>query len=326
MSPSIGEILQSYDTYKTSWSTCLAVATLTLAVRLYTRGKILGRISWDDWAMTAAWFFFVIDYAITMAMDYSIDGIFQGKGFHLNTLEAYIRADGIIYVITMMFAKISVGIFFFVFGVDHYKRILIYAVIGFTMLYSIAYCFFTALSCAAVSTLIILDGCKSLPAYSNFQTSVSVVNGVADLIFAIISMHALWTVQIPLRTKLFTSIVLLLGTIAGAASIARGVYVYQAITTGGFMQGVHAGMWTALEMCIGITAPSLACLRPLLRKINGKVAEAWRDAGHGTTRATEVTHPELALSRQMTHPRDSMAFSKSTNVTGMRLTVIQDQV
>lgn len=224
----------------------------------------------------------------------------------------------------MLFCKLSVGIFFYVFGVDTVKRAIIHTIIIVTLIISVVYCVFSAVSCAGLATLYISENCASIDAYMAVTLLTSTVNCIADVGLATLAMHAVWGMRISRRTRFLTSIILLLGTVAGAASLARGVFVYRAASSKGYNEALNAGVWTALEMGIGITAPSLACLRPLMRKFTAKATTVWRR--YGTAGETDPTAvPGTVGTRQVGTVIDSMGAPKPSNFTEMRLAVVHDE-
>jgi len=93
----------------------------------------------------------------------------------------------------------------------------------------------------------------------------------SDLVLASLSIMAVVSLQLPRRAKVSACLLLVLGTIGGLASIIRiGVIIPAIPGTSTLGESIGSSIWTVIEPGLGITAASLATLRPLLRKLVGR--------------------------------------------------------
>jgi hypothetical protein len=72
------------------------------------------------------------------------------------------------------------------------------------------------------------------------------------------------------RSKVSLAFILALGSLTSAATIIRIPYIYQLNQTSDFLfANVNLSIWSTIEPGMGITASSLACLKPLFAKYFG---------------------------------------------------------
>jgi len=86
---------------------------------------------------------------------------------------------------------------------------------------------------------------------------------------------AIKSLQLPQRTKVSACLLLAFGTVGGLASIIRiGIIIPQIPGTSTLGESIDPSIWTVIEPGLGITAASLATLRPLMRKLSGRDSTA----------------------------------------------------
>lgn len=173
-----------------------------------------------------------------------------------------------LYVLTMVFLKMSLGFFLLkIFTIDKPKRIIVIVVVCVCSVFSLVYFFWTLIGCAASATFYPTgEVCHSVTAYSHFTTFWNTLNASTDLLFALLATLAMWNVKLPLLAKISTGGLLVLGTLGGIASLIRlGLLLRQSNQSNQIVHSLQAGYWTIIEAGIGITVASLATLRPLFR-------------------------------------------------------------
>ncbi|GAM88606.1 hypothetical protein ANO11243_066400 [Dothideomycetidae sp. 11243] len=237
-------IARSLHTLRVTAEICLAITVASILLRLWTRGKVMGKIQFDDWAAIAAWI---------------------------------ITSGTALYVCSMALLKVSLGAFFLrIFSVHRTQRLIIHVVVITTVVYSIVTGIFAASTCGSWSGFFASESsCKTSRPFTGITTSWSVLNAMGDMIFSLLSVDALRRAQMRFSTKCYASAVLVLGTAGGVASIIRICIITSHTKDRGNLQGITGGFWTLLEMCIGITAANLACLRPLLRLARQEMRSRW---------------------------------------------------
>ena len=188
----------------------------------------------------------------------------------------FIKVDAVLYVVSILFLKISLGGFFLrIFTAHPLQRTIIYVLIAVTFLFTFVLAVMSIATCAPeVGLLGSTNTCKSWYPYSDLSITWSVLNTVGDLLLAALAVNALWSAQLRRPTKLIACLILTLGTFGCIASMIRLSIIAHDKEEGGFTEGIGIAKWTAIEMAAGITAASLACLRPLLLMLRNSVAWA----------------------------------------------------
>ena len=98
----------------------------------------------------------------------------------------------------------------------------------------------------------------------------SLLTAITDLMYGVLSVLAIRTLQMRWRAKATTACLCALGSIGGLASIVRFVLLIVNDMPGISQLGASllAAQWSIIEPGMGITAAALATLRPLIRKLN----------------------------------------------------------
>lgn len=226
----------------------------------------------------------------------------------------------------MAWLKVSLGAFFLRFF-NHYtaQRYLIYIVMAVTVSLSTVYGAYTGASCGVLAGFIGSESiCKAWLPYHYVGTIWSICNAIGDVALALIAINALKLTQMNRSTMFYATMILLLGTVGGIASIIR----ISLISGGnhGTIQGALAGLWTLLEMLIGCLATNFACLRPLLREIRDKFwpesasgDDASSDSG-GVVEAKSGSGEQVARRGPDTLLLMSVSDKTQTSVTASRMT------
>ena len=178
-----------------------------------------------------------------------------------------------LYGFTLIFLKISLSTFFLrIFVVQRWARIIIYVVLAETISYGLVYIIFSLASCGLNQAFSSNGGtCNQASAFLGITISAGLLNAITDLTFSVMAVIALWPANMSLSTKVIAILILIFGTVGGVASAIRiGYLIGNATRPLDITQSFGGSKWTLIECGIGITAASLATLRPLLRAIIGK--------------------------------------------------------
>lgn len=181
-------------------------------------------------------------------------------------------------MITSIAFRISLAIFFRRFLVDRAQRQL---VLGITGLYCgvAAFAFFLCLfPCGAPVHLAAkrING-KCIPEnwWDGLLYAHGALSAVADWFFALLPMVVLWKSSMPARNKLGVSLLMLLAVCGSICAVLRTIYVGSLRFDAAYFDPRHPTYYhtTALvvnmavmELGLGITAASVACLMPLFRR------------------------------------------------------------
>ncbi|KAF4549942.1 Hypothetical protein D9617_19g102470 [Elsinoe fawcettii] len=308
MITSITAILESLRILSAISEAFLVLTTIAIVLRLWTRGRILKRVGWDDYAMILAYFCYVATCALTLIVSASIHNVFKGHRVETVALAKIVKADTSLYIFTMVLLKISLGLFFLdIFKAYLPQRLVVWFIMITSTLWGIAYCLFSVLSCGLLRGFFpTANDCAVWHQYADFSRAWSSYNAATDMIFAGISVHALWIANLRLRTKIYASALLVFGSIGGIASIIRIVVLSEAGQGAAvYTIGLQSGYWTLVEAGIGITAANLACLRPLLRAFRDKLTDTFSrstvlDNNTETVPFTENTFSSMGFSKDLT--------------------------
>ncbi|KXJ88215.1 hypothetical protein Micbo1qcDRAFT_19083 [Microdochium bolleyi] len=181
----------------------------------------------------------------------------------------------ILYIFIVPMTKISVLIFYLqIFPERIYKRATIGLII-LNVLYLIAFLVTTVFQCTPVSgAWMTWDGtfeasCRSLNKQVWAAATTSIVLDVAMLV---LPMPALWKLNMSLRKKLQVMFMFSLGLFVTIVSILRLQYIVTFATTRNPTQDfVPVGIWSVVEVSVGIICACLPALRSLLSRVLPRV-------------------------------------------------------
>lgn len=181
-------------------------------------------------------------------------------------------------MITSIVFRISLAIFFRRFLVDRMQRQL---VLGITCLYcSVAVvAFFICLVPCGVPVHLAakrLNGkCISVNWWNGLLYLHGALSAFADWFFALLPMVVLWQSSMPARAKLGVSVLMLLAVCGSLCAVLRTIYVGTLRFDASYFDPQHPTYYhttalivnmATLELGIGITTASVACLMPLFRR------------------------------------------------------------
>lgn len=140
---------------------------------------------------------------------------------------------------------------------------MIYTTVTISTLYGLVFLIMSAATCGTTQAAGLFGVCDIQTAYSGVSYSWSIENAVTDFIFAVVGIVPLRHIMIPQNQKIAAGLLLVFGSVGGIASVVRAYYI---ITPhAGFSLGtIDVEIWTIIEVSGGITASSLATMRPLL--------------------------------------------------------------
>ncbi|KAF2159730.1 hypothetical protein M409DRAFT_70796 [Zasmidium cellare ATCC 36951] len=255
----------------------LGLSSIATVLRIYCRVSLLKSFRSEDWLAVLAWAFFVCHAA------FAINGVFHGTGQHFADIHPQSEIVlGLkwwwlcepLYVLSNMAIKASIAIMLLRLMVATWHRIVIYAVLIVTELFSTAFFFLFIFQCTPSSYFWMrLAGAKG----SCLNTSV-IVNGVyayssilcvGDWIFSFLPFWIVWKLElVSKKEKVMVGIILAMSAIASIATIARIPYIHTLSDQADFLYATaDVAIWSCCETGLAITACSSATLRPLFRHL-----------------------------------------------------------
>ncbi|KAG5917820.1 hypothetical protein E4U61_002399 [Claviceps capensis] len=265
--------------------TCIAMLVtswLAVGIRTFTRVFLMKGYQADDILMLIAQAIF------TVACSIQFEGVQSGVGRHNasftneDDLVAAImwQALGVaIYILNMMFVKLSIGVFLLRIATQKSYIWAIRIVLVIITLWSIGLFIWNLLQCTPIEKqwdFRITDGqCAGAGEVLMAAYALSVMTIVTDWFFALIPIPMLWGVKMSTQAKTTVILILSLGIFASVATLIRFRFLTSIERTDDILfRATNASIWSLVEVGVAIIASSLATVRPLLRslKIRGFVS------------------------------------------------------
>ncbi|KAI9731201.1 MAG: hypothetical protein M1834_005394 [Cirrosporium novae-zelandiae] len=281
------------------------LSLLVLALRFWTRGRVVRNIGPDDWIMVASWLCFVAYCACAIATANN------GAGLHLAELDMtklpdalkYYLLTELTYIPALGLAKISAGVLLVRISIEKpYNRVL-WALIIFTIVYNIPFFFVSLFQCDPVSAWWDYSAhatkCMNTNIILDILYVVSGFNIMTDLVFAILPALMIRKLKLQTSLKLAISGILGLVFLNSIAAIVRMLYIVDLSGNEDFLYPiVGIGTWSAVEIGVAIIAGSLATLKPLVSSWASRVgtykSRSYEEPGPYSIRVWSSDHPVRA--------------------------------
>ncbi|KAL3443361.1 hypothetical protein BJX65DRAFT_320602 [Aspergillus insuetus] len=253
----------------------MSVATVAVLLRCYVRGFLIKAFGWDDAAMVVAMAFYL------MFSGCMIGGAIYGTGKKFAVLTAHQRVTAmkywwlceIAYCFASIGCKVSVCIFLMRITVKRLHIWLLSAVMAFTVLTGLLFMFIMLLQCKPLEyfwTRTALDptiegSCISIEIVITMTYVYSAFAALCDFTVGLLPIFIVHKLHMRRKTKMAVVGILGMACIASSAVIVRFPYVKTFRDPDFLYATVEIAIWSNIEAGLGITAGSLATLRPLLR-------------------------------------------------------------
>lgn len=260
-------------------ATFLTIACLTVIARCYVRLSIVKAFGVDDGAMVLAMLCFC------MFCGCMIGGALYGTGRRFADLTAYQRMTAmqywwlceIAYCFSSVFCKISIC--FFLMRITTFKShiYLLYSVMILTVIGGLIFMFLMLLQCKPVAyfwTRTTLDPayvghCINIDIIISMTYVYSAIAAFCDFTVGILPIFLVGKLNMRKETRLAVMGILSMACVASLAVIVRIPFVKTFRDPDFLYATVDIAVWSCIENGLGISAASLATLRPLLRQIRG---------------------------------------------------------
>ncbi|KAJ5322119.1 hypothetical protein MYU51_002933 [Penicillium brevicompactum] len=264
-------------TVQTVAAVFLPIATITVMLRIYVRGWIVKAFGWDDGAMVVALLFYAM-FCASM-----IGGTLYGTGYkfaHLEPTNAAIAMKywwlcEIAYCFSSIGCKISVCIFLMRITIRRLHIWTLYIVMALTVLAGLVFMFLMLLQCHPLAYFWTRaadpDGgwCISIDIIISMTYVYSAFAALCDFTVGILPIFLVHKLHMKRQTKIAVMGILGMACIASSAVIVRIPFVKTFADDDFLYATIQIAIWSNIEAGLGITAGSLATLRPLLRVIMG---------------------------------------------------------
>ncbi|KAJ5094916.1 hypothetical protein N7532_007207 [Penicillium argentinense] len=266
--------------------TLASVASVAVALRCYVRLKLVKSFGWDDTIMVLALLF-----QISLAVSASY-GTFYGIGRKLADINAEDMKTAklcwwlgqIFYILSCCATKISVCIFLLRVTVSKAHFRILYTVMGLTGVISFVFLMIMMVQCQPISYFWDRVGqigkCLDPEVASSFLYVFSVTSAICDFTVGLLPASLVWNLQMNKYAKITVATLMGMGCIASTAVVVRIPFIQEYKRQEFLYETANLAIWSNVESGLGITAGSLATLRPLFRFLRNRSASC--DSTSGT--------------------------------------------
>ncbi|KAH9900339.1 hypothetical protein F4778DRAFT_136630 [Xylariomycetidae sp. FL2044] len=256
----------------------IGVSAVAVTLRCYVRASLLKAFREEDFLALGTLFCFVVYGSFVML------SISNGAGKHVGDVpESGIPealkmrwAAELSYVVTSLFLKFTIGVFLLRICSTTRQRIIIWIVLIGCLVFNLFYVFIAAFQCKPVEYFwmrAVEDAkgtCLSEEIILGSTYAAAAVNACADWVLGLMPIALVWNLDLNKRSKVSVAGILALGSIASSATIVRIPYIYQLAHDDDFLyEFTDLAIWSTVENGLGLTASSIATLRPLFRRLLG---------------------------------------------------------
>ncbi|KAF2193688.1 hypothetical protein K469DRAFT_745185 [Zopfia rhizophila CBS 207.26] len=249
-----------------------ALTWLTVGLRVYVRAGMLKIFGKDDWTMVVTLVLF------TVYLVFQIVAAVYGTGRHIWDLERRRARTALIfwylcelfYVLSNCTLKISLGIFYLRVAMQRWHIMCIKILMLGTAFFGGCYFFMAMFQCIPISEFWNVhpatNKCIPKAPTTGITYALSAVNAFADWAFGTLPIFIVWDLQMNIRTKILVVSILAFAAIGSTATVVRMRYIHTLTNGPDFLWATtDVAIWSTVEPGIGITAGSMATLRPLLQ-------------------------------------------------------------
>ena len=185
-------------------------------------------------------------------------------------------------MVTSIAFKTSLMIFFRQFLLERRQRYLVTSITVFYCAISVLAFFLALVPCGTLSHLArkrVEGKCIPTNVWNGLLYTHGAVSALSDWVFALLPILVLWKSSMPAKTKLGVTLLMVFAVCGSLCAVLRTIYTgslhfdarYYDVNHKPSYQHVTALVinMAVLEMGIGITAASVACLMPLFRRCAG---------------------------------------------------------
>ncbi|KAF2649234.1 hypothetical protein K491DRAFT_721863 [Lophiostoma macrostomum CBS 122681] len=278
-------------------ATFVSTAFVATMLRVYVRLRLVKAFGWDDAFMIISLLAYIMFSTCVIA------GIHYGTGRHEWDLTAeniymakrYWWLCYLAYCTATIAGKISIGLFLLRITVRQMHIRLIHTAMGLTVLTGGVFFFVTIFQCTPVSYFwdASKNGtCVDVNIIIGLTYLYSVVSAACDFTFGILPIFLVMKLNMSHSTKWALAPILSIACLASTAVIVRMAFVPEFRTNDFLYDTVDIAIWSNIEPGLGITAGSLATLRPLYRLLVSRVGWS-QPSGHRLNESPNDAYPDV---------------------------------
>ncbi|KAG9231474.1 hypothetical protein BJ875DRAFT_406887 [Amylocarpus encephaloides] len=293
-------------------SAMLALVTLVVAARFWIRLRFAkGTLGADDWCILVAW---------VLAAAFDLDPINQvkfGLGQHIYdlpldtnfsaSLELYYFGE-LIYFINIAITKVAVLILYLRLATSKRLRIIIWSVMAFVILTSVASVFATIFQCTPIQKawevpMTSHGTCINVNSLFYANAGLDIIH---DLIIFVLPMKMLYQLQLPKRQKYALIMVFAVGGFVVVTGCIRLYYLQGAqASQDPSYDNVGGAVWSSIESNIGVVCASLPHFKPLFDHFFPNLMGRSHGVSKKSTNSTDPSGSQLGKGIYIKHPSDT---------------------
>ncbi|PSN73453.1 hypothetical protein BS50DRAFT_187296 [Corynespora cassiicola Philippines] len=316
----------------------LILTWFTVSLRVYARGYMFKNFGKDDWAMV------ITQIIFTPYLAFQMVAAVHGTGQHRWELSDYDAEIALLfwylcellYVLGNCTLKIALGIFYLRIAVQRWHIWAIKLLMVGTVLFGFTYLFLVMFQCIPVDEFWhnhpASDKCLQKGPTTGITYALGGLNAFSDYALGILPFFIVWGLQMDFRTKVMVAGILAFAAVGSTATVVRMKYIHTLTNGPDFLYATtDVAIWSTVEPGIGITAGSLATLRPLLHHTLWRMGLA--SAPNSEQAPTPYFNSRYAKQRDRRGYRQSLGISDlvpteasyftTTTITGARAANIE---
>ncbi|KAF2706161.1 hypothetical protein K504DRAFT_447889 [Pleomassaria siparia CBS 279.74] len=283
---------------------------LTVGLRVYVRGFMLNSWGRDDYAIIVTLGIFTVYLACQIVA--AIHGTGQHR-WELDDHDAQVALlfwylCELLYVLSNCTLKIALGVFYLRVAQKPFHIWCIRLLMAGTVLFGSVYLFLVMFQCVPVSEFWLNhpSSAKCIPEGPTIGITYALgaVNAFADWAFGLLPFFIVWHLRMNIRTKMLVAGILAFAAIGSTATVVRMQYIRSLTNGPDFLWATKdVAIWSTVEPGIGITASSMATLRPLLQSLMHRLGLAAAPASARVRTPSRPSRPSRirSVSKQTSH-------------------------
>ncbi|KAI4851797.1 integral membrane protein [Aureobasidium sp. EXF-8845] len=267
-----------------------ALGALALALRLFARVVVLGKIGLDDTALLAWAFIVAAVIAVQYGMGSHMDEVMKRGTRNLESYVQTIWLSSIFYNASLGFLKSSILAFYLRLGDNQLKRLaqVLLVIVTCQATANVLTCIFQCTPVAASYTIELHKTAKCVN-ITAFYLANAALTILTDLLTYILPFRLVRKLQIPDRQKVGLGIMLGLGLFTCVSSIIRITYIPGMLFSKDSTWTISGPMyWSVIEINIGILTASIPAFKAIAKKYAPKLLGASYDSNQYPSRSVHV--------------------------------------
>ncbi|KAG9602009.1 hypothetical protein KCU77_g2579, partial [Aureobasidium melanogenum] len=258
----------------------ISVAFLTITIffttlRFFVRGYMIKSLGWDDWLILLALASFVCQASFLIHLAWIEDHLNLTFIKPLSKALEFVVLELAFYIMTSLFLKLSLAVFFLRIVVAKWQRYIIIIGTSIFCLFTLAFFFVAVFQCGPPSQFL-LNNAKGKCLPWNVTGPLNYIHGtlnaMTDWIFVSLPMLVIRNANMNRKGKASVIGVLAIGVLGSVASIIRLYYIKDihpgaSSATEFFSKAATIAIVSIIELGLGVTAACLATLRPLFKSL-----------------------------------------------------------